>query len=74
MEQFQSVAKKWGNSIGFAIPSEIVKKMNITPQKVIKLLIIDNEQKDINEIFATATQKKNTQQIMNEIDEGYDEH
>lgn len=75
MEQFEAVAKRWGNSIGITIPSEIIEQENIEPQNKIQVLILKdvNKQKLLKNIFGTLKLKKDTQEIMKEIDEGYDE-
>jgi len=74
MEQFEAVPKKWGNSLGVTIPAEVVDHEHIRPQKKIIVLIIGDQQKQLKEIFGTLERKKPTQQMMDEIDEGYDEH
>ena len=72
MEQFQAVPKKWGNSLGITIPADVAQQEHIQPEKKITVLIIGNEQKELKKIFGSLKIKKKTQQIMNEIDEGYD--
>ena len=74
MEQFKAVPKKWGNSWGITIPSEIIKLENLKPNKEAIFLVVGDNRKKIKKIFGTLKIKKPTQQIMDEIDEGYDEH
>ena len=74
MEQFEAVTKKWGNSIGITIPSEVIKEEKIKPQDKIMVLVIKNYRKKLANIFGTLKLKKETQRVMEEIDEGYDEH
>ena len=74
MEQFEAIPKKWGNSLGITIPSDIAEQENIQPQKKITVLVIGNQQRHLKQIFGTLKLKKPTQQVMDEIDEGYDEH
>ena len=74
MEQFQAVPKKCGNSLGITIPSEVVEHENIQPQKKITVLVIGDQQKQLKQMFGTLKLKKPTQKVMDEIDEGYDEH
>ena len=74
MEQFEAVPKKWGNSLGITIPPETAEQENIQPQKKITVLIIGNQQRQLKQMFGTLKLKKPTQQVMDEINEGYDEH
>lgn len=74
MEQFQAVPKKWGNSLGITIPADIVEHENIQPQKKVTVLVIGSQQRQLKQMFGTLKLKKPTQQVMDEIDEGYDEH
>lgn len=74
MEQFEAIPKKWGNSLGITIPSEIIRGENIKPEKKISILIIGDYSEKLKRMFGTLKLKKPTQKVMEEIDEGYDEH
>ncbi|MBI2654030.1 AbrB/MazE/SpoVT family DNA-binding domain-containing protein [Candidatus Woesearchaeota archaeon] len=74
MEQFEAVLKKWGNSLGITIPSEVIKEEKIKPNEKINVLVFKDSKKEFNEIFGTLKLKMPTQKAMEEIDEGYDEH
>jgi antitoxin component of MazEF toxin-antitoxin module len=74
MEQFKAAPKKWGNSLGVTIPSEIIKSENLKMNKEAIFLVMRNNRKKIKKMFGTLKIKKPTQKIMDEIDEGYDEH
>ena len=74
MEQFKAVPKKWGNSWGITIPAEIIKSESLKLNKKTTFLVMGDNRKKIKEIFGTLKIKKPTRQIMDEIDEGYDEH
>lgn len=74
MEQFEAVTKKWGNSLGITIPSEIIKEENIKPRDKITVLVFKDYSKKLKKMFGTLKLKKSTQKVMEEIDEGYDEH
>ena len=74
MEQFKAVPKKWGNSVGITIPSEIIKSENLKLNKEAIFLVLGDNREKIKKMFGTLKIKKPTQQIMDEIDEGYDEH
>lgn len=73
MEQFDAVPKKWGNSLGITIPSEVIKEEKIKPNEKIKVLVFKDSKKKFKEIFGTLRLKMPTQKAMEEIDEGYDE-
>jgi antitoxin component of MazEF toxin-antitoxin module len=72
MEAFEAVAKPWGNSLGVTIPREVVKKMGLKPQRKVKLFVVPNRPPTMRKLFGTLKFDKPTQQIMDEIDEGYD--
>lgn len=74
MEIFETVPKMWGNSIGITLPSEIVREENIHLKEKITVMIIGKSQENVQKAFGTLKLKKPTQQVMQEIDEGYDEH
>ncbi len=72
MELFEAIPKKWGNSLGITLPKNIVKEEHIKPMKKIKVLVMEETKQDLKTIFGTLKLKKPTQQLMEEIDEGYD--
>ncbi|HLC62098.1 MAG TPA: AbrB/MazE/SpoVT family DNA-binding domain-containing protein [Candidatus Nanoarchaeia archaeon] len=74
MEQFKAVPKKWGNSLGVTIPSEVIKSENLKTNEEAIFLVMKDNRNNIKKMFGTLKIKKPTQQIMDEIDEGYDEH
>ena len=74
MDQFKAAPKKWGNSLGVTIPTEIIKSENLKMNKEAIFLVMGDSRQKIKKIFGTLKIKKPTQQIMDEIDEGYDEH
>lgn len=43
MIEIKVIPKKWGNSLGFVFPSEIVKKLKIRPGKKITAFIVMKE-------------------------------
>ncbi|MBS3149722.1 hypothetical protein J4455_03460 [Candidatus Woesearchaeota archaeon] len=73
MEQFEAIPKKWGNSLGITIPADVVESEKIQLEKKITVLVIGGQRKKLREIFGSLQRKKPTQQMMDEIDEGYDE-
>ncbi len=74
MEQFKAIPKKWGNSLGITIPAEVVKEENIKPKKEVIVLVFGDKTRKLKNMFGTLKLKKSTQKVMEEIDEGYDEH
>lgn len=72
MEAFDAIPKQWGNSLGITIPSEIIKREHISPNKKVKFLVIGAEMDELKKAFGTLKLKKPTQKAMDEIDEGYD--
>ena len=72
MEVFDAIPKQWGNSIGITIPKEILEKEHITLQRRTRFLVIGAAMEDVKKSFGSLKFKKPTQQIMDEIDEGYD--
>jgi len=72
MKQFQAIPKKWGNSLGITIPAEVVEDEHIQAERKITVLVMSDQKKKLKEIFGTLERKKPTQQMMDEIDEGYD--
>ncbi len=75
MEQFNAKPKKWGSSLGVVIPSEIVQQAHIKPEQEITIFLMPAVPNPlIKKMFGTLKLKKPTQQVMKEIDEGYDEH
>ena len=73
MEQFKAAPKRWGNSLGVTIPSEVIKSENIKLNREVTFLVVGDARKKIKNMFGTLKIKKPTQKIMDEIDEGYDE-
>jgi len=72
MQVFDAIPKQWGNSIGVTIPREIIEKEHITLKKRTRFLVIGTAMDGVRKSFGSLRFKKPTQQIMDEIDEGYD--
>ena len=72
MKLFEAIPKQWGNSIGITIPREVIEKERITPKKKIRFLVIGTAMDGVKKSFGSLKFEKSTQQIMDEIDEGYD--
>ncbi len=66
METLKVKARRWGNSIGLVIPSDIVEKEDIRPGKEVEILIT-KKTNVLRETFGTMKFKKSAQQIKNEL-------
>lgn len=69
MIEVETVARKWGNSIGVSLPRDVVEKANIKPDKGVKIFVQDRRV-DLSKFFGTLKIKKPTQEILDEIREG----
>lgn len=63
--------KKWGNSLGVILPSDIVKKKKLKEGSTIEVLVSEGKNIDLEKIFGTFKFKKSAQQIKDEIREGW---
>ena len=73
MEVVEIRPKKWGNSLGFTIPKEIVEKERLSTKKTAKIIFLRSDNQRWKEMFRTLKFKRSTQEIMDDIDEGYDD-
>ena len=70
MIECESVARKWGSSIGLTIPKEVANKINIKENKKVRFIIIE-EQNPIKKTFGMLKEwKKPTRQIIKDMREG----
>ena len=71
MEIIETKAKKWGNSLGIVIPSEIAEKEHIKENKLVRLFIIKDNRNVAKETFGLLKGriKKSAQQIKDELRE-----
>ena len=71
MIEIETMARRWGNSIGIALPKEVIEKANI---KANKQLIIFIPEKTVNlaKVFGTLSIDKPTQAILDKIRESED--
>ena len=72
MQLFEAKPKKWGNALGVTIPREIVRKGHIKAGKEVRIMVIGPPRGNFKDLFGTVKTKKSTEEIMREIDEGYD--
>ena len=70
MIECQSLARKWGSSIGLTIPKEVVDKAKIKENKLIKFLIVEDES-PIKKTFGILKDwKKPTKKIIRDMRSG----
>ncbi len=71
MIKVAATARRWGNSIGIALPKDAVEKANIKPDETVEVFIHDKKV-DISKIFGALKIKTPTQNILDEIRRGED--
>ena len=71
MIEVETIARKWGNSIGISLPRDVVEKANIKPNRELKVFIPDKKV-DLFKVFGTLKIKKPTQEVLDKIREGED--
>mgnify|MGYP001601977386 FL=1 len=68
MIELESKVRKWGNTLGIAIPKEKAQSMELKPNQEVKVLIL-HKKNALAETFGTLKFKKSTDKMMREIDE-----
>ncbi len=70
MEAVTAKARKWGNSLGIALPKEVVEREGIKAGMKVQLLVTNNPRNPVKESFGMLKGKikKPTDEIMREID------
>lgn len=58
-------AKKWGNSIGFVLPSEAVEKLNIRPEESV-VVEITKKENVLKELFGAVKFSKSSKELVRE--------
>ena len=66
VQEFETIPRKWGNSLGVRIPREAVKEMKLRENQEV---IIDIRPKNspLKELFGSAKLSKPTEQLLREI-------
>lgn len=72
MIELKTTARKWGSSIGIALPKDVVEKANIRPNREVRVFVEDKKM-DLSKVFGTLKINKPTQEIIDEIREGEDD-
>ena len=68
--QAESIARKWGNSLGFIIPQEIAEKENIRANSKVRFEIIRVD--DISDTFGTLKRKISSQKMKDLARKGWE--
>ena len=66
----EAIARKWGDSIGFIFPKEIVKKEKIKPHNKVKFEII--KVTDISDTFGRLKRKVSGQKFKDMVRAGWE--
>ena len=69
MIEIEVMTRKWGNSIGIALPKEIIEKEDIKPDKQLRIFIPEKSV-NLKKIFGTLKINEPTQAILDKIREG----
>lgn len=67
--EVEAIAKKWGSSIGFVIPKEVVEKEKIKPNSKVKFEII--KVADISDTFGKLKRKLSGQEFKDRARAGW---
>ena len=67
--EVEAVAKKWGSSIGFVIPKEVIEKEKIKPNSKVKFEII--KVSDISDTFGRLKRKISGQEFKDRARAGW---
>ncbi len=67
MEVIETVAKKWGNSMGVVIPRKVLESEHIKENQKVKMLIWKDGRKSLKETFGTMKFGKSAQKMKDEI-------
>ena len=67
--ELEIVAKKWGNSMGFTIPKEVVEQENIKPNSKVVINIIRVD--DISDTFGKLKRKLSGQEFKDRARAGW---
>ena len=65
-------AKKWGNSIGLVIPSDLVKKEGIHPGGTVEV-VVRRRLPRLEELGGTVKLRHNLEDLLREMEEGWDD-
>ena len=66
-----TTARKWGNSIGIALPKDVVEKANIKPNKELRLFLPERSV-DIGKVFGTLDINMPAKKLIEDARKGED--
>jgi len=66
MIECETVVKKWGNSLGIVIPSDVAEMEHIKEKEKIRFMII-RDSKALTKTFGIAKGKLNAQEIKDQL-------
>ena len=70
MIECESIARKWGSSLGLTIPKEIVEKINLKENKKVKFMIVEDDGVVKRTFGMLRNWKTPTDKIMKELRKG----
>ena len=70
MKEAVVTVRRWGNSLGIALPKSFVEEIGIMPNESIAISV--RKVKSMHDLFGSFKTKKTTQEIMDEIRKGWD--
>ncbi|MDD9954402.1 MAG: hypothetical protein OXR66_08790 [Candidatus Woesearchaeota archaeon] len=73
MADFEATPRKWGNSLGIIIPQEVVEQEGLVLGKKVRFIVVNESMERIKNAFGSLHIDTPTEQIMREIDEGWDD-
>ena len=62
--EIEAIAKKWGDSVGFVVPKNVVEQEHITPNCKVKFEIL--KVSDISDTFGKLKRKLSGQEVKNQ--------
>lgn len=70
MENINTKVKKWGNSFGIILPTEIIKRNNLKEGTTIEIKITTKDKTKVEDIFGILKDKlkRDTSEVMKEVD------
>lgn len=64
------VIRKWGNSLGLTLPKNLAESQKIRPND--RVIVSVKKVSSIKDLFGSLKTNKSTENILKEIDEGWD--
>ncbi len=71
MQAFETVPKKWGNSLGVTIPKDVVDKERLSLRKKVRVFVVAGGTNELRKVFGSLKLKMPSQKAMAEIDNEY---